>query len=452
MGKLFGTDGARGVAITEFTCETAMLLGRAVAAHMCKDSDDPRVIIGLDTRVSGDVLQSALVSGLCSMGVNAVIEGVIPTAAVAVLVKKNKACAGIMITAGISDFSYNGMKIFGPDGFKIDPETEEELERLVEQPAESFDLKSGSDIGHIYYDKDGQWDYIRHMLKLVDTDYNGIKVAIDCANGAASECAGKIFRGLGATVLLINNLPDGQNINRGCGTLELYGLIRTVVEEHCDLGLAFDGDGARCIAVDEAGRIVNGDKLMAIFAAYMQFAKRLQNNCCVVTKITNSGFFKFARDAGIVTTTASVGGTNVIKEMRRAGCNLGGEQTGNIYFLDDETTSDGILAGTKLMTIMKFSDNKLSELGKMMTANPQILVDAKVKNENKKLWRENSEITKLIVEYSGKLGTEGRIYVRESGTEPLVRIMIEGKKTGVITEYAKNIADTIERIYGDNEE
>ncbi len=449
MERLFGTDGARGIAITEFTCETAMRLGRAVAAVMCKDSEKPKIIIGLDTRVSGDVLQAALVSGICSVGADAVLLGVVPTAAVSVLVQKNSACAGIMITAGISGFRYNGMKIFGADGFRIDKDTEQELERLMMQENCGAELKDGDEIGHIYYDKDGQWDYIRHILKMVDIDYHGLKVAIDCANGAASECAGKIFRGLGASAVLINDLPDGKNINSNCGTLELDGLVRTVIEEHCDLGLAFDGDGARCIAVDELGRIIDGDKLMAIFAAYMQYRKTLKNNSCVVTKMSNSGFYKFARQAGIVITTSKVGGMNVIKEMKRSGCNLGGEQSGNIFFLDDEATSDGLLVGTKLMTIMKRSESKLSELGKMITLNPQILINAKVRSENKKKWREDSEVTRIIMEYSQKLGTEGRIYVRESGTEPLVRIMIEGKKTGVITEYAKNIADTIERIYGE---
>ncbi len=449
MDRLFGTDGARGVAVTEFTCETALLLGRAVALKMCSQSEKPKIIVGLDTRVSGDVLQAALVSGICSMGVDAVLVGVVPTPAVSVLVRKSGACAGIMITAGISSFDYNGMKIFGADGYRIDKETEDELENIIIEKHGKFETKCGDEIGHIYYEKDGQWDYVRHILKMVDIDFNGLKVAIDCANGAASECAGKIFRGLGASAILINDLPDGKNINRDCGTLKFDGLIRTVIEEHCDLGLAFDGDGARCLAVDEQGRVLDGDKLMAVFAAYMQFRKKLKNNSCVVTKMSNSGFYKFARQAGIVITTAKVGGMNVIKEMKRSGSNLGGEQSGNIFFLDDECTSDGLLVGVKLMTIMKRSESKLSELGKMITLNPQILVNAKVKSENKKKWRENSEITELIMNYSQNLGTEGRIYVRESGTEPLVRIMIEGRKTGVITEYAKNIADAIERIYGE---
>lgn len=452
MERLFGTDGARGIAVTGFTCEKAMLLGRAVAVKLCAVSEKPKVIVGLDTRVSGDVLQAALVSGLCSMGVDAVLVGVVPTPAVSVLVRKSGADAGIMITAGISGFEYNGMKIFGADGFRIDRQTEDELERLIIERRDSFELKSGDGIGHIYYDKDGQWDYIRHILKMVDIDLGGLKVAIDCANGAASECAGKIFKGLGASAVMINDLPDGKNINRKCGTLDMDGLVNAVIDEHCDLGLAFDGDGARCMAVDEQGRVLDGDKLMAVFAAYMQFRKRLKNNSCVVTKMSNSGFYKFARQAGIVITTAKVGGNHVISEMKRAGCNLGGEQSGNIFFLDDECTSDGLLAGVKLMTIMKRSASKLSDLGKMMTSNPQILVSARVKSENKKKWRENSEITELIFEYSRRLGTEGRIYVRESGTEPLVRIMIEGKKTGLITEYARNIADAIERIYGETAE
>ena len=447
MERLFGTDGVRGIAVTGFTCETAMLIGRAVATLMAKNCDKkPKIVVGLDTRLSGDVLQAALVSGICSVGADVIIVGVVPTPAV--LVKKNSACAGIMITAGISEFGFNGMKIFGADGFKINKDTEEELERLVTSAHNEFELKSGDSIGQIYYDKDALWDYIRHILKMVDIDYHGLKVAIDCANGAACECAGKIFRGLGATVVLINDLPDGTNINRDCGTLSLDGLVHTVIEEHCDLGLALDGDGARCLAVDELGRVLDGDKLIGIFAAYMQFNKTLRGNSCVVTKMSNSGFYKFARQAGIVITTAKVGGMNVIKEMRRSGSNLGGEKSGNIIFLDDATTSDGLLVGTKIMSIMKKSGSKLSELGKMITLNPQILVNARVRSENKAKWRDSSEVTQLIMDYSAKLGTEGRIFVRESGTEPLVRIMIEGKKTGVITEYANNIAAAIERSFG----
>ena len=450
MDRFFGTDGIRGIAITEFTCETAMQLGRAVAACMCRDSKKPRIVVGVDTRVSGDVIQAALVSGICSMGVDAIITGVVPTPAVAVLVCKNNADAGIMITAGISSFEYNGVKIFGADGFKIDKQTEAELEELMCKPNCGSELKDGEDIGHIYYDKDGLWDYIRHILKKVDTDYHGLKVAIDCANGAASECGAKIFKGLGASVVLINDLPDGVNINCKCGTLDLDGLVRTVISEHCDLGLAFDGDGARCIAVDEAGREIDGDKLIGIFAAYMQFNKTLRNNSCVVTKMSNSGFYKFARQAGVMISTSKVGGHNVIAEMRKSGCNLGGEKSGNIFFLDDSTTSDGLLTGTKIMSVMKKTGSKMSELGKMVQLNPQVLINARVARQNRTKWRDNSEITQLIMDYSSKLGTEGRLYVRESGTEPLVRIMIEGKRTGLITEYAKNIASAIERIYGEN--
>lgn len=448
MDRLFGTDGIRGIAITDFTCETALQLGKAVATVMCSGSEKPKIVVGLDTRVSGDVLQAALASGICSVGTDAVLVGVVPTPAVAVLVKKNHADAGVMITAGISDFSYNGLKIFGADGFKIDNDTQAQIERLVVTQHNEFSLKGGDEIGHIYYDKDGLWDYIRHILKMVDIDYHGLKVAIDCANGAPSECAAKIFRGLGASVVLINDLPDGNNINRDCGTLSPEGLVHTVISEHCDLGLAFDGDGGRCIAVDELGRVLDGDKLIGIFAAFMQYNKTLRNNSCVVTKMSNSGFYKFARQAGIVITTSKVGGMNVIKEMRKSGSNLGGEKAGNIIFLDDATTSDGLLTGTKLMSVMKKSDSKLSELGKMVQLNPQVLVNAKVTVGNKSKWRENSEITQLIMDYSNKLGTEGRLYVRESGTEPLVRIMIEGKRTGLITEYANNIAAAIERIYG----
>ena len=411
MGRLFGTDGARGVAITELTCELAMQIGRAAAMVLTKETNHKaKIIIGKDTRISGDILESALVAGICSVGADAHILGVVPTPAVAMLVKKYNADAGVMISASHNSVEFNGIKLFSGTGFKLSDEIENEIEALILDTPERIELKDGCDIGHVYYEKDAAWDYIRYVMKTVQTDFNGIRVALDCANGSASVCAQRIFEGLGAKCIMLNDKPDGTNINKDCGSTHIEGLQKAVVDNHCDIGLAFDGDADRCLAVDEKGELIDGDKILAIFSKYMKNMGILKNNTCVVTVMTNLGFFKYAKANGIVAATTKVGDRYVLEEM------------------------------------LKCTGEKASELASCMECYPQVLVNVKITADKKGMWDKVLEITDAIKMYSEKLGDEGRILVRESGTEPLVRVMIEGKRTGIITEYAHKIAELIEKM------
>ena len=451
MGRLFGTDGARGVAITELTCELAMKIGRAAAVVLTRHSkrDKARIIIGKDTRISSDVLESALVSGICSVGADAHILGVIPTPAVAVLVNKYEADAGVMISASHNSVEFNGIKLFSNEGFKLPDSVEYEIEKLILDTPEETELKDGTEIGRIVYEKNAAWDYIRHIMKSVDCDFRGIKVAIDCANGASSECAVHLFQGLGASCYFINNDPDGTNINRDCGSTHMDHLRKFVVDNKCHVGLAFDGDADRCLAVDENGDVVDGDKLLAIFSKYMKACGNLKSNTCVVTVMTNLGFMKYAKEENIVVSRTGVGDRYVLEEMKRGGYNLGGEQSGHIILLDYANTGDGEMTGVKLLEIMAKTKKKLSELASVMETYPQVLENVTIKSEYKGNWQTDKGVAEFIEMYKEKLGDDGRILVRESGTEPLVRVMLEGKHLGKITEYAKTIAEAIGKSFGE---
>ena len=447
MGRLFGTDGARGVAITELTAELAMQIGKAAAIVLAKNCDHtPKILIGKDTRISGDILEAALVAGICSVGADVHILGVIPTPAVALLVKEYKADAGVMISASHNSVEFNGIKLFSNTGFKLPDKVEEEIEELILDRPQDIVLKDGADVGRVYYEGGAEWDYVRHITNVVDGNLSGIRVAIDCANGASSETAQKIFKGLGADCVFISNEPDGTNINENCGSTHIENLQKTVVEKKCDLGLAFDGDADRCLAVDENGKLVDGDKLLAIFSRFMKANGLLRHNCCVVTVMSNLGFFKFAKENGVVTMTTKVGDRYVLEEMLRGGYNIGGEQSGHIIFLDHANTGDGELTGVKLIDVMKKTGLKLSQLASTMEVYPQILVNVKITPDKKGKWETDEAVQEAIRKYTEKLGSDGRILVRESGTEPLVRVMIEGRLTGVITEYANEIAKLIEAM------
>lgn len=443
MGRLFGTDGARGVAITELTCELAMNIGRAAAMVLTKQTNKkPKIIIGKDTRISGDILESALVAGICSVGADAYILGVVPTPAVACLVKQYNADAGVMISASHNSVEFNGIKLFSSEGYKLPDEVEEEIERLILDYPEDMTLCCSTTVGRVFYEKNAEWDYVRRIMKTCD-GLKGVKVAIDCANGSASSCAVKLFTGLGAECYFINNKPDGTNINKECGSTHMESLQKCVVENKCHVGLAFDGDADRCLAVDEKGNIVDGDKLLAIFSKYMKGMGTLKANTCVVTVMTNLGFFKYAKENNIVAATTAVGDRYVLEEMKKGGYNLGGEQSGHIIFLDHATTGDGELTGVKLLDILAHTSLKMSELAKMMTSYPQVLHNITIPAKSKGLWNTVPEINEVIEACKAKLGDEGRILVRESGTEPLVRVMLEGKNYGLITEYAIKISDVI---------
>lgn len=444
MGRIFGTDGARGIAITEITCEMAMQMGRAVALVLSKSIDHkPRILIGKDTRISSDVLESALVAGICSAGADAHVLGVVPTSAVAYLVKKYEADAGVMISASHNSFEFNGLKLFSSEGYNFPVETEQEIEEYILDTPHQLSVCSGKDIGSIVYEKDAEWDYVRHLMRSIDGNLNGVRVAVDCANGCASSAAVKLFKGLGATCYFINNEPDGTNINKDCGSVHMDELQNCVLENKCHIGIAFDGDGGRCLAVDDKGGIVDGDKLIAIFAQYMKKTDQLKHNAAVVTIMTNLGFFKFAKQNSIVIATANVGDRFVLDEMIKGGYNLGGEQSGHIIFLDEATTADGLLCAVKLLHILAHTTIKMSELATIMDAYPQVLVNVSVKPQDKGLWQNDSKVIEAINFCKDKLGNDGRILIRESGTEPVVRVMIEGKNYGQVVQYANAIARVI---------
>lgn len=446
MGRLFGTDGARGVAITELTCETAMQIGRAAAMVLTqKTKHKPKILIGKDTRISSDVLEAALAAGICSVGADAVILGVVPTPAVAFLVQKRGADAGVMISASHNSMEFNGIKLFSGKGYKLSDDIEEEIEALILDNPEKIkeQITGGANTGRISYDKNAEWDYIRSLMKTIDHDLSGVRVAIDCANGSASSTAEKLFSGLGASVMLINNTPDGLNINDRCGSTCLDGLSRFVTENKCHIGVAFDGDADRCLAVDETGAIMDGDKLIAVFAKDMRDKGTLKKNTAVVTIMTNLGFSHFAKSNNINVVTTKVGDRYIIEQMLAGDYNLGGEQSGHIIFHDLSTTGDGQLTAVQLLSVLKRSDCKASELSKVMERYPQVMINVKITAAWKEKWKNDSEIEEIISTNQKLLGTSGRILVRESGTEPLIRVMIEGRHFDVINDMAVKIADKI---------
>lgn len=446
MGRLFGTDGARGVALTELTCETAMQIGRAAALVIgAKVKRRPKIYIGKDTRISSDVIEAALIAGICSMGADAVLMGVCPTPAVAFLVKRRAADAGIMISASHNSMEFNGIKIFSAAGYKIPDDMEEEIERLVlDSPEEIYaNIQGGANVGKITCDKNGDWDYIRSVMKTIGHDLSGVRVAIDCANGSASATAERLFGGLGATVFLVNSSPNGININLNCGSTHMEMISKFVVEKKCHIGVAFDGDADRCLAVDENGVLMDGDKLIAIFARDMRDKGTLKKNTAVVTVLTNLGFTHFAKNNNINMISTKVGDRYIVEQMLAGGYNLGGEQSGHIIFHDYATTGDGQLTAVQLLSVLKRSERRASELASVMERYPQVMVNVKITPKWKEAWKNDPEIEEIISVNQQKLGSSGRILVRESGTEPLIRVMIEGKKFDAINKMAVEIADKI---------
>lgn len=444
MGRLFGTDGARGVAVSELTCEMAMQIGRAAAMVLTKKTHHkPTIVIGKDTRISGDILEQALVAGICSTGANAAILGVVPTPAVAYLVKKYSADAGVMISASHNSFEFNGIKLFASNGYKLSDDMEYELEELILDRPQDIKQVEGADLGRVTYEKNAVEDYVKYISKSIDGDLAGIRVAIDCANGSASATAEKLFSGLGAVCYLMNSTPDGININEKCGSTCLDMLAQFVADNKCDVGVAFDGDADRCLAVDENGKAVDGDKLIAIFANAMKKNNTLKKDTAVVTVMTNIGFTRFAEKNDINIITTKVGDRYILEQMLIGGYNLGGEQSGHIIFLDNATTGDGQLSAVKLISILKKSKQKMSELASVMERYPQVMINVKIAQKWKEHWKNDTEIEAVIDRYKKLLGDDGRILVRESGTEPLIRVMLEGRQFDKINEYAVSIADTI---------
>ncbi len=448
MGRLFGTDGARGVAVTELTCELAMQIGRAAAAVLCrKAGHKAKFLIGKDTRISSDIMEAALTAGLLSVGADVVSLGVVPTPAVAYLVKKLNADAGVMISASHNSMEFNGIKLFSGTGFKLSDDIEEEIEALVLDTPEQLTAsqKNGGAVGRFTTDHNAVNLYVEHILSTGEKSLAGLKIAVDCANGSASATAEKLFTGLGAKVYLLSCEPDGVNINEKCGSTHLEQLIDFVKENKCDLGIAFDGDADRCLAIDENGNICDGDKLIAIFAKDMAERGCLKKNAAVVSVMTNLGFTFFAKEHGIDMVTTKVGDRYILEQMLAGGYSLGGEQSGHIIFIDHATTGDGQLTAIQLLSVIKRTGKTLSELAGVMERYPQVMVNVKISSQWKEGWKNVREIEDIIAQKETQLNGSGRILVRESGTEPLIRVMIEGRKFDEINTMAIDIADVIRK-------
>lgn len=454
MGRLFGTDGARGVAITELTCETAMQIGRAAAQVLTKHKNHEgkaKILIGKDTRISSDVLEAALIAGIASVGVDVQLLGVVPTPAVAYLVTSHNADAGVMISASHNSVEYNGIKLFSGTGFKLPDSVEEEIEALILDNPEQILLKNGCEIGRVSLMAEAADEYIEHVKSTVD-EYadvlafreHGLTVAIDCANGSASVTAEKLFTEIGVNCLMLSNTPDGCNINDNCGSTHLDNLQRFVTENDCDLGIAFDGDADRCLAVDKGGNIVDGDKLIAIIANYMKKKGTLKNDTAVVTVMSNLGFHTYMEKTGINTVCTTVGDRYVLEEMLKNGYNIGGEQSGHIIFLDYSTTGDGQLTAVQLLNLLVISGKSLDMLISDIPDYPQVLVNIVITEAERGKWNQNPTIMSAIEEAEAAMGKNGRILVRESGTEPLVRVMVEGREAADVDLWSGKIASVIE--------
>ncbi|MFA9458815.1 phosphoglucosamine mutase [Halalkalibacter sp. AB-rgal2] len=445
MGKYFGTDGVRGVANSELTPELAFKLGRMGGYVLTKAEDKPRVIIGRDTRISGEMLESALVAGLLSIGAEVMRLGVISTPGVAYLTKALSASAGVMISASHNPVPDNGIKFFGPDGFKLLDQQEEEIEHLLDQE-DGLPRPVGGSLGQTTDYFEGSQKYLQFLKQTVQEDFTGIHVALDCANGAASSLASHLFADLEADLSTMGASPNGININEGCGSTHPEALAQFVLEKEAHIGLAFDGDADRLIAVDEKGQIVDGDKIMYICAKYMKAQGWLNHGTVVSTVMSNLGFYKGLEEIGIEAKQTAVGDRYVMEEMRKGGYNLGGEQSGHIIFLDHITTGDGLLTAVQLVNIMKATGKKLSELAGEMETFPQELVNIRVSDKNGLM--DNEEVRKVIEQVEEEMGGEGRVLVRPSGTEPLVRVMVEAKTEELCASYVNQIAEVVKEELG----
>ena len=443
MRKYFGTDGVRGVANKELTCDLAYKLGRAGGYVLTNNEYKVKVVVGKDTRQSGDMLEAALIAGLMSVGCDVITVGVIPTPGVAYLTRKYGAECGVVISASHNPMEDNGIKFFNKDGFKLDDEIELKIEEYIDNMEKIAYNPIGNEVGVRIHKHTAAQDYVDYLKSIVDTDLTGLKVVLDCANGAAYKVAPEVFRELGAEVIAMNVTPDGENINHKCGSTHPEGLQKAVVEHNADLGLAYDGDADRLIAVDETGTIVDGDHIMILGAVYLKKQNKLANDTLVVTTMSNIGLHVAAKEYGIDLAITDVGDRYVIEEMKKSGHNLGGEQSGHMIFLDYNTTGDGTLSSLIVSKIVKEDGKTLSEQSALMTTYPQVLINVDVRNEVKNKFMENDEMRTEIEKLEKLMAGTGRVLIRPSGTQPLVRVMLEGKDEGQIRELAQELADLI---------
>jgi len=444
LGKLFGTDGVRGVANSELTADLAMRIGRAAGHILCKDRRQ-RVLIGRDPRASSEMLEAAISAGLCASGIDVVRVGVIPTPGVAYLSRYLGAAAGVVITASHNPAHENGIKFFGPDGLKLPDAVEDQIEALV-NTTDSLPAPTGSGVGRIYERSDLLHHYSQEVRHTIPHRLDGVRIVIDCANGATSPVASDILSDLGAEVVCINNHPDGLNINANCGSLHPEGMMRAVAEHQADVGAAFDGDGDRVLMADEKGRLVDGDHIMGLCAIHWAGTYRLPGNTVVGTVMSNMGLELTLKQVGIELLRTPVGDRYVSEEMRRVGAALGGEKSGHICFAQHSTTGDGLITLLQVLHVMHSTGKPLSELADQVLELPQILVNVPVRTKDG--WNSIPEIQSVISDAERALAGRGRLVVRPSGTESLIRVMAEGQDESEINELVSRIAEVIRNHLG----
>lgn len=446
MVKYFGTDGVRGVANKELTPELAFKLGRFGGYILTRDAQKPKILIGRDTRISGYMLEGALTAGLLSIGVEVMRLGVISTPGVAYLTKAVNAQAGIMISASHNPVEDNGIKFFGFDGFKLSDAQESEIEKLLNSEEDALPRPTGADVGVVNDYFEGGQKYLSFLKDTIDNDFDGLKIVIDCAHGATSSLARHLFADLDADIITMGSSPNGLNINDDVGSTNPKKLQALVVEEGADMGLAFDGDGDRLIAVDENGKIVDGDQILYICAKYMNEKGFLNNNTVVSTVMSNIGFYKALEKNGMKSDKTSVGDRYVMEEMRQGGYNLGGEQSGHIIFLDFTTTGDGLLSALQLVNVIKDTDKTLSELTDEIVLFPQVLKNVRVIDKYRAM--DNPRIQDEIDKVEAEMAGDGRVLVRPSGTEPLIRVMVEAATEEECERYADQVVAVIDDLLG----
>ncbi len=446
MGKFFGTDGVRGVANKDLTPELAFKLGWAATTYFGRDHEKPTIVIGRDTRISGQMLEAALSAGICSAGGQAIVLGIVPTPAVAYLSAKFHAQAGVVISASHNPFPDNGIKFFAGNGYKLSDAVEEELEELVINYDEEMQRPVGDKVGTIAYQHDLLKPYIDYLVSTVDVDFKGLKLVVDCAHGASYEVAPVVYKRLGAEVIVIHNQPTGVNINANCGSTHMEELQKAVIKHKADFGIAHDGDADRCLIVDEQGAIVDGDQMMVICALDRLSSNTLKDNTLVATVMSNIGLYQAIKKAGGKVEVTAVGDRYVLEAMQEKSLMLGGEQSGHVIFAEHSTTGDGVLTALQVIAALKRSGKKMSELAALMTCYPQLLVNVRVASKDG--WEENKEILKAIEDGNKELGEDGRILVRPSGTEQLIRVMAEGPDMPTLEAIVHKIADIVKKEQG----
>lgn len=440
MGRLFGTDGVRGVANSQLTPNLAFRLGQAGAYILSKEHPHPRIVIGKDTRISGDMLEAALIAGICSVGADVLRVGVLPTPGIALLTRTLDVSAGVVISASHNPVQDNGIKFFNSTGYKLADAIEDEIESIVLSEEKPWEVPIGGEVGRVIEVTDAGRRYVDYLKETVGR-LDGLKVVLDCANGAASYVGPLVLQEIGVEVIPIYNTPDGVNINAGCGSTHPEQLQQAVLEHGADLGLANDGDADRLIVVDEQGEILDGDFIMVICALDQKAKGTLAQNAVVVTVMSNLGLHLALKEAGITIHETQVGDRYVMEELLKTGAKLGGEQSGHIIYLDHNTTGDGLLTALQLLSVLKERQVPLSQLASQMQRLPQVLLNARV--EHKERLMQDERVLAKVKEAEGTLGCQGRVLVRTSGTEPLIRVMVEGPDQQKLWELAQGVIDTI---------